>query len=391
MSRKLLKGTKKIAQIILNASQNNERFILYGDADLDGIASVIIMKETIELLNKNYKKRGQIIVYFPDRENDGYGITLKAIKKLKKFAPAVFIALDCGITNFNEVEELKKDKFCPLIVDHHKVIGKLPKAEAIVDPKQKGENYPFRNFSAAGVTYKISQYILEGSYQVWSPDSFLELVALATLADQMPQEDENKTLIEQGLAALKYTKRVGILALKKVTGYQEDFPSDLYQKIIAPLNSSERIGDLTQSYILLTTKSKKEAESLARKMYQKSLEKKEKIQEMLEEVEKRIQGNEVIIYEGDKSWLTVMIGIVASRICQKYKKPTFLFKYTDKEAICSARLPKGFDGVKAMEHCKDLLISFGGHAPACGCRLKKENLDKFKNCLIDYFLKQKNE
>ena len=197
----------------------------------------------------------------------------------------------------------------------------------------------------------------------------------------MPQEEENEEFIKQGLMALKYTRRTGLLVLKEVTGYQEELTQDLYQKIIAPLNSSDRINDLTESYILLTTSSKKQAEALAKDLYRKSIEKKEKIQKMLEEVEGRISGNEIIIYEGDKNWLTVMMGIVASKICQKYKKPTFLFKYTEDEAICSARLPKGFDGVKAMQHCQNLLISFGGHAPACGCRLKKENLEKFKSCL----------
>ncbi len=385
---KLLKGTKKLSQILSKASQNNERFILYGDADLDGIASIVIFQETLELLNQNYKKKNKPIVYFPDRENDGYGITSTALKKLKKYSPAVFVALDCGVTNFDEVEELKKQGFLVAIVDHHKIIGKLPKAEVVVDPQQKGEQYPFKKFSAAGVTYKVSKYVLESNYLEWSPDSFLELAALATLADQMPQEGENKELIQQGLMALKYTKRTGLLALKEVTDYREDLLSDLYQKIIAPLNSSDRINDLTESYILLTTNSKRQARAIAKDLYRKSIEKKEKIQKMLEEVEQRINGNEVIIYEGDENWLTVMIGIVASKICQKYKKPVFLFKYTKDEAICSARLPKGFDGVKAMQHCQDLLISFGGHAPACGCRLKKENLEKFKSCLINYFLKK---
>ncbi len=388
---KLLKGTKKLSQIISNASQNDERFILYGDADLDGISSVIILQETLELLNQNYKEKNKPIVYFPDRENDGYGITPTAIKKLKKYSPAVFVALDCGITNFEEIEELKREGFLTIIIDHHKVIGRLPKAEAIVNPKQKGEKYPFKKFSAAGVTYKISKYILESNYLEWSPDSFLELAALATLADQMPQEGENEEIIKQGLMALKYTKRTGLLALKEVTDYQEDLKSDVYQKIISPLNSSDRINDLTESYVLLTANSKRQARAIAKELYRKSIAKKEKIQKMLEEVEQRIRGNEVIIYEGDKNWLTVMIGIVASKICQKYKKPTFLFKYTENEAVCSARLPKGFDGVKAMQHCQDLLNSFGGHAPACGCRLKKENLEKFKDCLVNYFIEKQNE
>jgi len=384
--RNEFKGTSEIFHLLLKASQQNERIILYGDADLDGISSVIILQEALQILNPKYKGNKKLIAHFPDRENEGYGITTTALDYLQKFSPGIFIALDCGITNFYEVDLAKKLGFRVVIIDHHQIIEKLPKADIVINPKRKDDPYPFKKFSAAGITYKIAKYILNNAYQSWKPESFLELVALATLADQMPLEDENKQLVDDGLLALKYTTRVGLVALKEVTKYQEDDQMELFQKIIAPLNSSERIGNLTESYLLLTTNSKREAKSIAKDLYQKSIEKKEKIYKIIEDVEQRIASQDLpIIYEADPLWPTVMIGVVASKICQKYKKPTFLFKITEKEAICSARLPKEYDGVEAMRYCEHLLVSFGGHPPACGCRLKKENLEEFKNCLIDYF------
>jgi len=386
---KHFKDFETLKQIIFQETSKSTRFILYGDADLDGVSSVIILKETLELLNPKYK-HSQLKIYFPDRERDGYGITQRALSDLKKEAPGIFVALDCGITNFKEVKEAQKLGFRVIIIDHHQVLEKLPEAEVIINPKRKDDPYPFKLFSTAGIVYKVCKGILIESNISWRPEAFLELVALATLADQMPLQDENKKLVEEGLRALEYTQRLGIQVLKEITQYQEGNQIDLFQKIIAPLNSSERRDHLTESFILLTTQSPKIARIIAQDLYQKSLEKKERINQILEEVEKRIQNSALpIIYEGDPSWPTVLIGIVASKLLQKYKKPTFLFKIQNEESICSARLPKGYDGVEALKYCSELLETYGGHPPACGCRLKTQNLEKFKEKLIEYFQKHK--
>lgn len=385
MQEKQIKGIEKASKEMIAAANDNKRIVLYGDADLDGVSSVIILKETFEILNKSYKKKN-LEVYFPDREKDGYGITINALNFLKKFSPGLFIALDCGISNFKEIELAKKAGFFVIIVDHHKPLAELPKADIIINPHQKNDRIAFKQFSAAGVAYKLARYTLIKNQSLWAPEKFLELVALATLADQMPSVGENKDLIEQGLKAFLRTERVGLKTLKEITNYIEGDYLDLFQKILATLNSSDRIGNITETYILLTTRSKRKAKILSKELFKKSQTKKIRIQEIFEEVEKKISlKDSSIIFEGDKNWPTVMLGIVASRICQKYRKPTFLFKIGEKEAVCSARLPKNIDGVKAFERCKKLLESYGGHPPACGCRLKSANLKKFEKCLIKYF------
>lgn len=374
---------------IIRAAQNNKRIIIYGDADLDGVVATIILKETIETLNPKYKQ-SDLTIYFPDRENDGYGITLSGLDYLKRYAPAEFFALDCGISNFKELNIAKKLGFSVGIIDHHQILGKLPKADAIVDLFRPRETYPFKYFSTAGLVYKLIRPILNESQIKWQPEKFLDLVALATIADMMPQVGENSELIKQGLEAFKYSSRPGLKILKEITKVVDDDLGDICQKIMAPLNSSERIGHLTETYILLTTQSQREARMIAKGLIEKNKIKKRHIQEILEEIEIRIANqNSPIIYEASSNWPTVMIGVVASKLCQRYKKPVFLFKSGKTEIVGSCRPPKGFDGVKAMASCKKLFITYGGHPLACGCRLKNKNFQKARTALEKYFLKTK--
>jgi single-stranded-DNA-specific exonuclease len=385
-----IKGIKEVAQKIIEAAEKKEKVVIFGDADLDGIASVIILEETFKILNPGYSKKN-LKIYFPDRENEGYGITISALNFFKKFKPTIFFALDCGISNFKEIDLAKKMGFYVIVIDHHQVLDKLPKADLIVDPKQPDDPYPFKQFSAAGIVYRLAKFTLIKAQKEWQPERFLELVALATLADQMPLIDENKKLVEEGISALNYTQRIGLKTLKELTKSTGQDLTDLFQNIIAPLNSSEKIGNFTESYLLLTTKSPRQAKLLANDLIKKCIQKREVIQRIIGEVEERIKQKESdIIFEGDSSWPLVVIGIVASKISQKYKKPTFLFKINQKESICSARLPNGLDGVEALASCKELLDTYGGHPPACGCRFRNENAEKLRDCLINYFSKKNN-
>ena len=181
----MIKNLKKAAGRILKAIENSERVILYGDGDLDGVSSVIILKETIKTLGGKISS-----VYFPDRETEGYGITKKALDFLKKFSPALLIALDCGIGNFKEIKEAKKLGFFVIVIDHHKVLDRLPKADIIVDPKQKGDKYLFKELAAVGITFKLSELLLGEKMTESLRKNFLELVALATIADMMPKVDD---------------------------------------------------------------------------------------------------------------------------------------------------------------------------------------------------------
>jgi len=294
-----IKNLKKAAARIKKAIKSNEDIILYGDADMDGISSVIILKEAIENLGGKVRA-----VYFPDREKEGYGLNKKALADLKKYSPALLISLDCGIGNFEEVETAKEMGFEVIIIDHHEILGRIPNASIVVDPKQPGDKYPFKQLAAAGLAFKLSEHLL-------------------------------------------------------------GFPI---------------------AFKLLTCSSINEAKELAAMLFKKSVQKKEKIKEIISFLEEKISGDsQPIVFEGSSDWQLILLGTAASVISQKYQKPVFLYKKREKESVGSIRAPKGVNVVEAMKHCSKILITYGGHPQAAGFRVKNKNLNKFKECLIEYF------
>lgn len=385
-----IKNIPLVSKRILKAVLNGENIVLYGDADLDGVSSVIILKELIEILVSEYSRKSgiKITVYFPDREREGYGINEKALENLKSEAPALLISLDCGIGNAKEVEIAKKMGFEVIIIDHHKVLPEVPKASIIVDPEQPGDPYPFKSLAAVGVTYRLIEYTLSNLKYMYPPERFLDLVMLATLADQVPLKDENKKLVMDGILVLRYTKRPGIKALMELTGFPKNGGiDDVQQKIIFPLNRAALIGHLHEAYLLLTETSLAKAKEFSKELLRRSMRRKQEVQDAYNEVEDRIkEGKDSdIIFEGNRSWSLFLLGTVASKLCHKYKKPTFLFKILGKESVGTIRMPSGGDAVKAMIVCNSLLKTYGGHPLAAGFRIKNENLDEFKDCLEKYF------
>ena len=401
----VIKNLKKVADRILKAIRRKEKIILYGDADLDGVASVIVLKETLKNLN------GQIsAIYFPNRESEGYGITenglnylkaklsfMKARRKKKtKFSspaphhnygggPALFIALDCGIGNFKEVKIANKMGFEVIIIDHHEVLDDLPEAKIIVDPKQKGDEYPFKGLATAGIAFKLSELLLKNKLTETLKQNFLELVALATIADMMPQENENKVMIEEGLISLENSWRPGLKAFLKINEIKNKISiRQIAQKIISALNASNRQDHLSQAFLLLTTSNDGEAEILAKELLENCYQKQIRIREITNEVEEKAlkKISEPIIFEGNSSWPLVLVGPVASKICHIYKKPTFIFKKGEKESRGAVRTPEGKNAVEIMKNCSKFLITYGGHPLAAGFSTKNENLEKFKECLI---------
>lgn len=376
-----IKNIKKAASRILKAVKKRENIVLYGDSDMDGIGSVIILKEAIKNLGSSCE------VYFSDRESEGYGISEKGLKFLKKLSPALLISLDCGIGNFKEVKLAKKMKFEVIIVDHHEVLDKIPLASIVVDPKQKGDEYSFKTLAAAGLAYKLAEILLEDKMTTNLRNNFLELVALATLADMMPKEDENVVFIAKGLNSLEKTWRPGLQVILSHE-YFKEYPNleEKISKFISLLNVRDIKDRFPVSYKLLEAQSLQEAETVLEELIKKNEHRKERIEVILAEAENRLLEKvvEKIIFEGKEDWDYILISIVASILCQKYKKPTFIFKKLEKESLGTVRVPKGggVNSVSLMKKCKKLLLTFGGHPQASGFRIKNKNLDKFKECLI---------
>lgn len=378
-----IKNLKKAAERIRKAVKKKEKIILYGDTDLDGAASVIILEETIKNLG------GKIsAIYFPDREVEGHGITEKALGFLKKKAPALLIALDCGIGNFKEVKKAKEMGFTIIVIDHHQILDKLPQVEIIVDPKQKGDKYPFKDLATVGIAFKLSLLILKEKMTDNLRNTFLELTALATLADTMPKKADNELFIEEGLAHLENSWRPGIKAFLE-TDYLKEFPN-LNQKafkMISILNVRDVKDRLPASFRLLTVSSLAEAKKIIKRLLLKSKIRKEATEKTRDEIIGRLMVKEEgpLIFEGDSSFDLALLSSVASTIVKEFSKPTFLFKKMAKESHGTVRVPSGIDSVALMKKCSNLLLTFGGHPRASGFRLKNENLEKFKECLLKNF------
>lgn len=382
-----MKNIEKAAERIKKAVKNGEKIILYGDSDLDGISSTVLLDEAIKGLGGHVD-----CAFFPDRENDGYGINLKALEMLKNKAPALLITLDLGIGNVKEVDVANKMGFEVIIVDHHEPLAKIPNASIIVDPKQKDDKYPFKGLANVGIAFNLCMELLGGpkghSISSSLKNSFLELAALGTIADMVPQTNQNQEIIEQGLRSLKNTFRPALRAFLDILGDGKVFEESL-PKIISALNSAESLNFENESYQLLTSSDKKQCKELAQVLLDKNSYKQVLVKNIIQEVERRIspKQDDTIIFEGDPSWKLTLAGPVASIICNKYVKPSFIYKKMDKESCGSVRNPKGTNSVDAMKACHDILITYGGHANASGFRIKNENLEKFKACLIDYFKK----
>lgn len=385
-----IKNLQKAAGRILKAIEKQEKIILYGDADLDGASSVIILEETVKNLG------GKIsAIYFPDRESEGYGITETGLNYLKKFSPALLISLDLGISNFEEAKIAKKLGFEVIIIDHHEILGRLPAAKIVVDPKQKGDRYPFKVLATAGIAFKLAETMFGGKMPEVIRKNFLELVALATIADMMPQEEENRDFIREGIIYLENSWRPAIrvfFAKNQKWWLFKDY--DLHQKIsklISILNVRDVENNLPASFRLLISSSDEESQKIIEKLLEKSELRKEKIEEITKEINARLSGkpNEKIIFEGDSKWDYGLISIVASLTSQKYQKPTFIFKKSENQSQGTVRAPHGVNSVELMKKCEKCLLTYGGHPTASGFRAKNENLEKFKECLNKNYNQEK--
>lgn len=379
-----IKNLKKAAGRLLKAAKKKEKIVIYSDSDLDGVASAIILKDAIKNIGGNVAE-----IYFPDREFEGYGITKDSLKSLKEIAPAILISLDCGIGSFDEVDMAKKMGFEVIIVDHHEVLDKLPKADIIVDPKQKGDKYPFKQLANGGLVFKLAELLLKNKINDNLRQDFMLLSAMATIADMMPRQDDNELIITEGITYLEASWRPGIKALLESVDSSLNLMDKIY-KINSYLNIRDIENKLPASFRLLTASDELEAKQLAQKLIEKIDEKKRRVKDIVDEVKSMvsIKGvSEPMIFEGNSSWELVLLGIAASLLVKEYKKPVFLYKRMQSESHGSVRAPEGVNSVEAMKRFAKKLITYGGHPPASGFRIKNKYLQEFKESLINYFEK----
>jgi len=372
-----IKNIEKVAQRL--KKNCHERVVLYGDADIDGACSVIILEETLKKIG--FK---EISVYFPDRVKEGYGLNLKALDYLNSLESFLLIILDSGITSFSEVKEASKRGIETIIIDHHQPLDEMPLASLIINVKQKKDKYPFKNFANAGLVFKLAEEILGRSFP--ERKNFLELAALATIADMMEQREDNKYLIKKGLESLENTQRIGLKVLKSF------FDPNLMirekaQKMISVLNSADVVDHRIEIYDLLITQDEKKALDISEKLLIKNNERHEKIKEITEQVMNLSHRYQNLVFESSEEWDESFLGSVASRVCSETNKTVFLFKKGKKDSRGAVRASSGVNAVDVMNNYSYLLDKFGGHPPAAGLTLKTNNLKKLEKELVKFFEK----
>ena len=390
-----IKNIDKAAERIRKAVLNNEQIIIYGDSDLDGISSMVIVKESIDnlisLLAKDKKELFPTVLAFsPERKTEGYGLNDKALAFIKsKASKGLIVTLDCGITNFKEIEDAKNSGFSVVVIDHHKAIGGIPEAaEIVVDPKQPDDDYPFKEYANVGIAFKLSEELLGDKLSPMLRDSFLELTALATISDMMPEVGENEEWIKEGLEKIEYSQRPAIRAIFSFLNPM-DFGSkrDMVSKINSALNSASIENHIPKPYLFLIESDFDKTMVTAQELFEESQQKQREIAVMVNDLIEKISmsNNSSIIFEGSHIWEPEFLGAAASRLCNYFDKPVFLYKKGDEFSRGTVRVPKGMDAVQAMESCKELLVTFGGHPPAAGFTVKNSNLFKFEEGLKKYF------
>jgi len=396
----LLKDADKAVDRIFTSLENKEKVMVYGDYDSDGVNGATIMYNALQAIGFDKKNLG---VYLPDREKEGYGLNVAAIKQFSKKKYNLIITVDCGTTSFEPIELASKNKMDVIVTDHHRVIGHAPAAYAFVNPHQEDDKYPFKDLCGAAVAFKIACALyakanIEEGQEKW----FLDSVALATITDVMPLLGENRTLVKYGLLVLAQTKNLGLKALMEISGVKPEFNKDSLTTNLNPwtlgftigprINAAGRMDHANTAFALLNAESYEEALSLARKIDDSNRERQQLVEDIVRQVEDRIGAKmgsdpiergqtpkEFVIFEGDKSWSIGVLGIVAGRLAEKYRRPAFIYQIKKGgNAAGSVRTIPGFHVVHAFESVQDILVNFGGHPQAGGFTVSQEKLEEMK-------------
>lgn len=362
---------------ITQAIKNNERTIIYGDYDVDGITSVTVLKSFLE-------ERGlHVGVYIPNRLQEGYGLNKKAIEYIAEQKYSLMITVDCGISAIEEIKYANKLGIETIVTDHHEPGNEIPDAIAVVDAKRKDNQYKCRNLAGVGVVFKLIQAIgIKMELEEKEYLKYLDIVCVGTISDIVPLTDENRVIVKLGLKLVEQTRNLGLRSILQVSGYNK-IDSVMISFGIAPrINACGRMGHQEDALNLFLSKDINEVNVLTQRLneYNKTRQEIEKniFQDATTQIEKNKLINQNTIVLMGKDWHHGVIGIVASKITEMYFKPSILLCEEEDHGKGSGRSIPGFDLYDALTECKQTIEKFGGHEMAVGINVKKEQFENFK-------------
>ncbi len=399
----LFQDMEKTVDRIFEAMEKNERIVVYGDYDADGVSAAVILTSLFRALNyENFD------IFLPHREVDGYGLNKKNIQTFHNENTKLVITCDCGISNYEEVELANELGLDVIITDHHSIPAKIPNAYAIVHPKIESEPYPDKSLAGGAVAFKLMQAILRKhkksneklpngesheAFEKWQ----LDMAAIASVADMVPLLGESRTLTKYGLIVLEKSRRLGMKKLFLESGlmqedgsFKRNVSEDTIGFQIAPrINAAGRMNHANVAYKLLVSKVGTDAVDLAYELEQNNNDRRTLTEELVAEGIKQVEENQLnnpVLFVVGKEWSTGIVGLVSGRLKEKYQKPTIVMAINNGEVTGSGRSIEGFSLIESLQEMPQMFSKFGGHPMACGFTLASEDkVDEMKAKLIEKF------
>ncbi|MBE7175895.1 MAG: single-stranded-DNA-specific exonuclease RecJ [Mucilaginibacter polytrichastri] len=375
----LMKDMDRAVSRIRQAIADGEKILIYGDYDVDGTTAVTLVYSYLK------KFHPHIAYYIPDRYKEGYGISFAGIDYAEANGYTLMIALDCGIKSVDKAKYAGEKGIDMIIGDHHLPGDELPDAVAVLDPKRSDCPYPYKELSGCGIGFKLCEAFAEDQgFPAEEVYALLDLCAISIASDIVPITGENRAMAALGLKKLNADPSVGLKALMEVSGKTEGYTiSDVVFMLGPRINAAGRMGDAKHAVKLLLAEEKLSADEQGALINLKNAERKEYDKQITAQALAQIDGNEMlmkskttVVFQPD--WHKGVIGIVASRLTEKYYRPTIVLTQSNGHVAGSARSVAGFDLYEALCGCSDLLIQFGGHKFAAGLTMEPENVPAFQ-------------
>ena len=373
---------ERAARRVLLAKEKGEKILVFGDYDVDGVTGTVILLHTLSFLGIDAS------YYIPHRYGEGYSLSLDSVKKIAESGVKLIITVDCGISNFIEIEEANALGMEVVVTDHHNLAKNLPPAYAIVNPKMIPKEHPSKNLSGAGVAFKFAWALLRIANLKNNGflTSLLDLASLGTVSDVVPLTAENRVLAVAGLKLINERKRLGIKQLAQAASlYGKISVKHIYFGLAPRINAAGRLEHASKSVELLLTDDALQAKTLADELHRINLRRRGIGSSIKNEVfaqlnDDYIAENKLVILSGE-DWHPGVIGIVASQIVDRYLRPAILVGINDGVGRGSARSVDGLNMFELLDSCRDLFLDFGGHAGAAGFEISPENIPELKNRL----------
>jgi len=381
----IMADMERAAERLIRAVRDGESIMIHGDYDVDGVTGVALFKRVLEPLGAN------LSFYIPDRFTEGYGISKASIERVARDKFGLLVSVDCGIAAVQEVDLAGERGVDVIITDHHEPGPILPNALAVVNPKRKDCAYPFKELSGVGLAFKLLQavFLLEKMDPQPVYDN-IDLVALGCAADIVPMMQENRILVKYGLERIANTQNVGLRALIETSGLRgKTLGTGQIVFVIAPrINAAGRMDHARKAVHMLTTEDEHEALRIAGDLDSENRSRREIDTQMFKEAEamaNRVEDldSKLALVLASEGWHQGVVGIVASRVVERFRVPTVLISLEGEVGKGSARSIAGFDLYAALSECRSFLTAFGGHRYAAGLTIQRDRIDAFREAFCE--------